>query len=116
MKLKKELRAVKEINDQERKKRHDPPGSGGSGSNGGGGGNDHMRAAAGQPMPPHNSQTQQQQQQQARNDPMAAMAGLGQQMGGHSNGGAGATGHPATNGHSMDPSLHHHSMANMMQR
>ena len=114
MKLKKELRAVKEINDQERKKRHDPPGSGGSGSSGGGGGNDHMRAAAGQPMPPHNSQTQ--QQQQARNDPMAAMAGLGQQMGGHSNGGAGATGHPATNGHSMDPSLHHHSMANMMQR
>ena len=31
MKLKKELRAVKEINEQERKKRHDPPSSGNSG-------------------------------------------------------------------------------------
>ena len=100
MKLKKELRAVKEINDQERKKRHDPPPSSGSAG-------DHMRSSAGQPMPPHNAQTQQQQQQQSRSDPMASMANLGQKMSHNNHGGS---------GHSMDPSLHHHSMANMMQR
>merc|ERR1719412_2354570 len=47
MKLKKELRAVKEINDQERKKRHDPPT-----------GSDHQQ------MQPRSSQQQMPQQQQ----------------------------------------------------
>ncbi len=41
MKLKKELRAVKELNEQERKKREDDHHHGGSGGGGGGGGRNH---------------------------------------------------------------------------
>ena len=66
MKLKKELRAVKEINEQERKKRDDIPSSRGGNSHSGGYGN-HGQPHQ-QPPQPQSQQPQQPQQQQQRND------------------------------------------------
>ena len=113
MKLKKELRAVKEINEQERKKRHDPPSTG------------HGHQGHHQSSQSHQQHGQQQATQQQRSPTENGMNGgvnSGVQQGGHSglesngmNGGNGSQMAPSN--HNLDPaSMHHHSMANMMQR
>ena len=113
MKLKKELRAVKEINEQERKKRHDPP-STGNGHQG------HHQSA--QSHPQHGQQQATQQRSPTENG-MNGGVNAGVQQSPHS--GLGSNGMTGTNGtqmapsnHNLDPaaSMHHHSMANMMQR
>ena len=115
MKLKKELRAVKEINEQERKKRHDPP----SGGNGGHQGH--------HPSSQSHQQHGQQQSTQQRSPTENGMSGgvnVAAQQNTH-NGLGGAGGISGSNGvqmgqsnHSLDPAanMHHHSMASMMQR
>ena len=77
MKLKKELRAVKEINEQERKKRDDIPSSNRGGSNSHNSGNSGLHHMNHQPHQQPQSQQPQQPQQQQRNDVSALSNGMG---------------------------------------
>ena len=111
MKLKKELRAVKEINEQERKKRHDPPSSG----------NGHQGHHQGSQSHQQHGQQQGTQQRSPTENGMNGGVNPGVQQGSLSaNGGvmSGSNGSQmGQSNHSLDPaSMHHHSMANMMQR
>ena len=113
MKLKKELRAVKEINEQERKKRHDTPVSG----------NGHQNHHPGQNGQSHQQHGQQQGQQQRSPNENGMGGGVSSvvQQGGHTGigGGIGGStgGQMGQTNHTMDPAtMHHHSMSNMMQR
>ena len=118
MKLKKELRAVKEINEQERKKRHDgpPPATG----------NSHQNHHQGSNQAHHQQHGQQQPGPQQRSPTENGMSGGGVNSvipqgnhGGISGGIAGSNGTMGQSNHGLDPAnatMHHHSMANMMQR
>ena len=121
MKLKKELRAVKEINEQERKKRHDPPSSG----NSGGGHQGHHQGS--QSHQQHGGQPQGNQQRSPTENgmsggvnpsvPQGNHTGLGGGINGNNGGGGGGGQMGVQPNHSLDSaSMHHHSMANMMQR
>ena len=110
MKLKKELRAVKEINEQERKKRHDAPSTG----------TGHQTHHQGSQSHQQHGQQQAPQQRSPTENGMSSGVNSVVQQGGHTGLGGGiggGTGQMGQSNHSLDPaSMHHHSMANMMQR
>lgn len=110
MKLKKELRAVKEINEQERKKRHDPPATG----------NGHQNHHQGSQAHQQHGQQQGTQQRSPTENGMSGAVNSVVQQGAHTGLGGGiggSTGQMGQSNHALDPAtMHHHSMANMMQR
>ena len=119
MKLKKELRAVKEINEQERKKRHDPPSSGNGGHQGHHQGSQSHQQHGGQPQGNQQRSPTENGMSGGVNPsvPQGNHTGLGGGINGNNGGGGGGGQMGVQPNHSLDSaSMHHHSMANMMQR